>query len=307
MANTFFHRFVLAAAGLMASASLLASDCDPAQRGCVEQGTWQFSVALGLGARSNPLADGDTIALPLLPRLSYVGERFFLDNLDMGVSLWDDNRHRVNLLITPGYDQLFFQRWNPLNIITNGATGFSPERDKGMDAEHANNDNSSQQIDNELLGPEAVLQSKARQHKRRMSGLAGLEYQYQLGSWWLQAQWLSEITGLYDGEERRVLLGHDWQWQRQQLSAALGAIWQDEKTINYYYGTPFEYDGTRSRYTAKAGVSPQVRIDWRYRVNSQWDLTAWASYRHLADSISDSPLVNERGVTSLFIGGVYHF
>lgn len=285
---------------LCPAVSLQAQEpCSPQERDCVELGRWQFSLAVGLGVRTNPLADGDDIPLPLLPRLSYTGERFFLDNLDMGVQLWGDGQQQLNVLLTPGYDQLFFRRWHPLNIFINGPLGSAESLEGG---------HTGASSDDFLVGEEKASNRQAQQkRKRRFAALGGLEYQYRLGNSWLQLQWLHELTNYYQGEERRLVLGYDWQWSRQQLTLAAGLLWQDANTLNHYYGVAPGEVGTLYQYQAESGFSPMLRMDWNYRLSERWDLTASASYRQLSDSISASPLVRDDHITSLFLGGVYHF
>jgi len=91
--------------------------CEP---DCVPVGDWRISVGMGAGMRSNPLHQGEDIPLVLLPEVSYYGERFFLENLEMGFTLFEDRRHQFNLLLTPGYDQMYFNRWDPFNFTGNG-------------------------------------------------------------------------------------------------------------------------------------------------------------------------------------------
>ncbi len=86
----------------------------------MEVGDWRVNLGLGLGMRSNPLHGGEDNPLVLLPEVSYYGERFFLKNLEMGFTLFEDDRHQFSALITPGYDQMYFNRWDPFNFSDAG-------------------------------------------------------------------------------------------------------------------------------------------------------------------------------------------
>lgn len=105
---------------LLLSFSLDAVAQSACQENCVEVGAWRVNVGMGLGMRSNPLRGGADIPLVLLPEVSYYGERFFLKNLEMGFTLFEDKRHQFNALITPGYDQMYFNRWDPFNFTDGG-------------------------------------------------------------------------------------------------------------------------------------------------------------------------------------------
>src|SRR5690606_12987875 len=150
---------------------------------CSSDLEWQFSVALGIGVRTNPVLDNDDIPLLVLPEVSYNGERFFLQNLDLGVILVEDDVQQFNLLITPSYDQVFFDRWDANNfILTASDTLTSPSF--GPSVERLNLPVDTNQL-----------------RKRRMSGLAGFEYNRTLGSIDIQVHGLQEFTGFHQGQE----------------------------------------------------------------------------------------------------------
>ena len=48
-----------------------------------------MSVSLGIGSRSNPVMGESDIPLVVIPQISYYGKRFFLENLDLGVTLYE--------------------------------------------------------------------------------------------------------------------------------------------------------------------------------------------------------------------------
>ena len=90
------------------SVTAMADDCESSAEGCVEIGKWQVAVAVGVGVRTNPVIDNDDIPLYVIPQISYNGERVFLQNLDLGYILFEDDTRQFNLLLTPSYDQVFF-------------------------------------------------------------------------------------------------------------------------------------------------------------------------------------------------------
>ncbi len=90
-------------------------ECGP---DCVPVGEWQFAVGLGLGLRTNPLFDEKETPLVVLPEVVYYGERFFINNMELGFTLADTRKHQLNLLAMPSYDQMYFNRWDPLNFFS---------------------------------------------------------------------------------------------------------------------------------------------------------------------------------------------
>jgi len=105
---------------LLLALTLEAAAQSGCRENCVAVGDWRVNVGLGLGMRSNPLHGGEDIPLVVLPEVSYYGERFFLKNLEMGFTLFEDDRHQFNVLVTPGYDQMYFNRWDPFNFSDAG-------------------------------------------------------------------------------------------------------------------------------------------------------------------------------------------
>lgn len=278
--------------------------CEPDESDCVEVGKWDISLGLGAGVRTNPVVDGDDIPLVLIPQVNYNGERFFIQNLDVGVILWESETQQFNLLATPSYDQVFFDRWSPSNFfldsntfISTGVTkngedeGFAPEIEGGT----------------EFVSPGFREVRHREWRNRRTAGLAGIEYQFSLDAVHVQFQYLSEFTGLHHGDEARLSVARHWVNGKHHLITSLGAVWQSDDVVNYYYGvTPEEADG-EGPYTADNTVSGIARLDWNYELTERWDLRLLASYRQLPDEIAASPLINDNKVITVFVGGVYHF
>jgi outer membrane protein len=88
---------------------------------------------------------------------------------------------------------------------------------------------------------------------------------------------------------------------------SLGAVWQSEEIINYYFGISPDEADVENQYLAGSGVSTLLRFDWNYKLSKRWDLRALVSYRHLPPEISSSPLIKNNNVVTAFVGGVYHF
>lgn len=280
---------------LLSSFAWAQPACAPASRDCVEVGKWQISVALGAGVRTNPVMTNKDIPLIVLPEVHYQGERFFVQNLDFGAIVWENDQQQLNLLVTPGYDQVFFHRWSPGNFIvdsrlmaTSPAYGehFSPN--KSLEAARA--------VD------------MSRLHKRRMAALAGFEYGVSWENWFLQSHWLYDVSKVHGGQELRLALSRQFNQGKHSTALTVGSQWQSEKITDYYYGIRREeVNFADDAYRAGSGLSAMVRADWQYALNDRWTLRANASYKRLASEVRHSPIVTSDHVTTVFIGGVYHF
>lgn len=296
-----FRPLAVALVPALLAGSVLA--CEPETKDCVEVGKWDISLGIGAGVRTNPVEDTSDIPLVLIPQVNYNGERFFIQNLDVGMMLWESEQHQLNLLATPSYDQVFFHRWSPSNFFLDTKSLTSSGGKEG-DVENLPVINPG---DKEFVGPSFNDLQQRQLRNRRMAGLAGLEYRFTLGDFDLQAQYLTDFTGIHDGEEARVSLAKHWASGRHHFITSLGAVWQSSEVTNYYYGLTQAEADSRGAYSTDAAISAIARFDWNYQLTERWDLRLLASYRQLPDEISASPLINDNKVITVFIGGVYHF
>jgi outer membrane protein len=232
--------------------------------------------------------DNDNIPLVVIPQVSYQGEHFFIQNLDIGYTLFQNEAQQLNLLLTPSYDQVFFNEWDINNFV-----------DSSSLANTSKNGPTVEQVNRAI--------DKRRLHDRRIAAMAGLEYSQTAYDLDFQLQVLKEATGYYDGSEVRLALSKSISLGKNDVKLTLGANWQSAATLNYFYGlTPQEAQG-HSSYNADSGVTGLLRFDWNYQIDEHWGLRFFTSYRHLSHSIADSPLVTSNNVITAFAGGVYHF
>jgi outer membrane protein len=253
-----------------------------------EKSNWQLSLALGVGTRTNPVMDNDNIPLIVIPHISYQGEHFFIQNLDFGYSFFQDETQQLSVLLTPSYDQIFFNDEGINNFID--TSGFASAVKNGPTVEFISKDIDKRQL-----------------HKRYMAGLAGLEYSRVLNGFDVQLQILRELTDYYDGNEVRIAFSKGISLGKNDVKLTVGANWQDAATLNYFYGLSETEASGGLYYSAKSGVTRLLRFDWSYEIDEHWSLRFFTSYRHLSHSVSSSPLVTSNNVITAFAGGVYHF
>lgn len=250
---------------------------------------WQLSLGLGAGVRTNPVMDNDDIPLVVIPQVSYQGERFFIQNLDFGYTLFQNETQQFNLLVTPSYDQVFFNKWDLNNFIERSGLALGSTKD-----------NPTVELTNRVIDKQLL-------HKRHMAGLVGVEYSHSFYDLDVQLQLVTEATGYYNGSEARIAISKAINLGKHDVKLTLGTNWQDAKTLNYYYGLPSSEALNHTPYNVAAGFTSLLRFDWSYQLDEHWSLRFFTSYRHLSTSISDSPLVTTNNVITAFAGGVYHF
>jgi outer membrane protein len=254
-------------------------DCTDTSPDCVAVGHWNFSVALGAGVRTNPLVNGKDIPLVIVPHVSYYGERFFLDDLDLGFTLAEGRTQSLSLVASPGYDRVYFYRTDPQNFFI---TGIDPTGAALYSTDSSN----------------AI--SKVTPRPRRLTYLAGPEWTFKASVLTGQLDVLHDITGQDHGTEVRAALSAPLIESRGALSASLGLTWKSAGIVDYYYGEPGLYAG-------KAALDPFAKLGYTVPLSRRWRFNAFAEYERLGSAIADSPIVAEHTVATVFVGAVYTF
>jgi outer membrane protein len=240
---------------------------------CVAAGGWNFSMALGAGVRTNPLVHSQEIPLVIVPQVSYYGKRFFLDNLDLGVTLAEGSSNTLSLVASPGYDRVFFYRTDLQNVFVNFAAG------PGTGTNTA-----------QVFPP----------RPRHITYLAGPEWTFELHGVTGQLDYLHEITAQDHGNEIRAALSAPIGQLAGSWKVSAGLTWKSAGIVNYYYGEP-------GYYQAGSAVNPFVKLSYSKPLNRKWKLNGFVHYERLGEGIANSPIVAQRHVTTVFIGATYAF
>lgn len=293
------------------------SVCVKSDAHCREIGSWEVSIAIGLGGRTNPLISGDEQPIFFVPQVSWYGKRFFLENLEFGFTLVDQPAHMLNLLVQPGFEQVYFDEFGIGNFTIDGNFSAALSDSEGnygyvdgpLVTEGVDGPGFLPNEQPDTEGPRTTVRLNLDDLKEReLAVLGGLEYNYYRGAWQTQLQILQDISGVHEGEEVRLSASWQTAWNRNLLTLAGGVAWQSEALVDYYYGLDEgEIPNSGLTYQAEAGVSAFAKISWEKKLNDKWSLLSTLHYRELDSSLNASPLVEETGVTTVFIGGSYHF
>ena len=247
--------------------------CKSPSTDCVEVGDLEVSISVGYGVRTNPVAGRDDIPLFVLPQVSYYGKRFFLESLEPGVTLYESDAHTFNLIASPGFDRVFFNRKDLQNVIVPLAAvapGFN-----GVTA-----------------GAQDVAFPVGR---RRTTYLAGPEWMFRHDKFIGQVSALYEVTGRHEGYEVRAAVSTPLIQRKQSLVVNAGLTWKSAETVNYYYGVP-------DLYRPDGALSPFIKFNYALPLSDRWTFIAFVHYEYLDGSIVDSPIVFDREVVTAFAG-----
>jgi outer membrane protein len=260
-----------------------SADASPPEE-CVAVGSWNLSVALGAGIRTNPVFHSQDIPLVVVPQFSYYGKRFFIDNLDPGVTLFEGEASTLSLVASPGYDRVFFYRSDLQNIFIGGSTSVAQ--------------GGTPYGSNVAATPQGDRQIPAR--PRRITYLAGPEWTFKYAGMSGQLDFLHEITGRNHGDEMRAGLRIPLGELAGSWTAHVGVTWKSAGIVNYYYGVPGLYE-------AGWALNPFAKIGYSRPLSSKWKLDAFVHCERLGNSIADSPIVRSHYVTTAFVGATYVF
>jgi MipA family protein len=281
------RRFIVATLTALApwNAAFADDGCDGPSSDCVAVGGWNLSLSLGAGVRTDPVVYEATIPLVVIPHISYYGKRFFLDNLDAGVTLLDGEHSTLSLVASPGYDRVFFYRSDLQNIFVNGLANLTAGRTPDTGTTQPGNGT-------------GIVKFPSR--SRKVTYLAGPEWTFKLAELSGQIDVLHEITGRNHGDEVRAALGIPLWHVGGSWSANAGITWKSSAIVNYYYGAP-------QFYQAGAALDPFLKLAFARPLKGKWEIMAFVECERLGNAIADSPIVNARYVTTTFVGMMYSF
>lgn len=263
--------------------------CEGPSYDCVVVGKWNFSLSLGAGVRTDPVVHESAIPLPVIPQFSYYGKRFFIDDLDAGVTLVDGDENSLNLIASPGYDRVFFYRSDPQNIFVTDLSALGSNL-RGHAVTLAHKPDGSD-----------VVAVNFPPRSRQWTYLAGPEWTFKYGRVTGQLDVLHEITGHNHGDEVRAALGMPVSHAGGTWTADIGLTWKSSAIVNYYYWSPEIYGG------GGAAVDPFIKLAFSRPLNEKWKITSFVESERLGNAIANSPIVNARYVTTTFVGVTYSF
>ncbi len=259
--------------------------CTGPSNECVAEGRWNVSVAIGAGVRTNPLIGGEAIPLVLVPHVSYYGKRVFLDDLDAGFALLENDTNTLSLIASPGYDRVYFYRTELQNFFITGYSGAGAV---------------TTYVYGSQPPPDLTSAVKVTPRPRRVTYLAGPEWTFKYGGITGQIDVLHEITGEDHGNEIRAAVGAPIVKSKGTLSVNAGITWNDAPIVNYYYGEPGIYRGG-------AASDPFAKLAYTLPLSRHWRFEGFTEYERLGRAIASSPIVDKHRVTTVFVGAVYAF
>jgi outer membrane protein len=238
---------------------------------------WRLGVALGYGMRTNPLALSDDIPILVNLDIGWFGERWFFDNGDLGLMVFDRDHYTVDLVGRFNNDRVFFNKTNSRFIsIGDGVDGPILEEVEVPDRDYAVE-----------LGVEI---------------LAG-------GDWgFLQATAFRDVSSTHDGYELYADYSYSVRKQRWFFEPSFGVSWKSEELNDYYWGVQEdEANILFPAYSAGAGLNVHARFLVSFQIDRHWAFVTVSEYERINSEAADSPIVEEQQVLGIFAGFRYEY
>ncbi|QEI07933.1 MipA/OmpV family protein [Pigmentiphaga aceris] len=124
----------------------------------------------------------------------------------------------------------------------------------------------------------------------------------------LTASWLGDASGRSKGQQVGLGLERDFPMGQWLLTPRIGAIWQDSKFVDYYYGVrSSEARPGRAAYAGKSAISTELGVRAQYSLTPKQTVFLDLSANRVGSSIQDSPIVDRTWLPAVRAGYLYRF
>jgi outer membrane protein len=250
-------RFVLTLAACLATHAAFARE---------EERSWHLGIALGQGSRENPLISGENIAINAVIDFSWYGDRFFFDNGDLGYTFLEKRNFSFSLIATVNNERNFYNyltgRQLSLDSLLDNRFNFGTSiTDSTAGTTVTDPDTGKVDVLPDGPGITGLLPDPARQNQdvalpdRDFALNSGMEFLYVSPMGDIQAQILTDVSALHDGQEAWLSWSYPWFTHNGQFNLTLGAEWKSGDLATYYFGvTPEESFNGRPMKPARAPI-----------------------------------------------------
>ena len=293
----FIFAFLFALSAMSSSVVQASEDCE-ANAACIEQDSWQIGVAIGIGGRTNPLVDGDTIPFILLPDIAWYGESAYFDNGELGYQWQPTANTSIEAFVVPNFEKANFSFWHVSNLLVPAAAYLNTSSTPPF-----------QIIDDQQeVEPEDRRLSVDDIESRRWAFDAGVRWQWYRENHHIRLMMARDISSVYDGFHAALeyrYYSHIGDWK---VTVAPQLAWKSKALTDYYYGIRSRDSVSQGlQYEASSGFQPGISVHASYPLNKKWHVLTRFSVTKLHEGMTDSPVVEDSTVYSAFAGVAYRF
>jgi len=282
------------------------ADCEQKSDRCAAIGEWRFAVSVGAGVYTNPINGGDNTPLILIPEISYYGEKIFFENNTLGYSLFDNGNIIVSAITQLNHEKAYFTRWHPQNIFLENSSSSVIDSGSGDKGEIDNDDVDK---DDENYIPKVDIDDAS---SKRWAIDAGIQFNWFINQATdIEVQILHDINNVYNGFNGKIQLNRMLivkQLPNTRVSYGLGANINSKDLVDYYYGVPVnDVKNDKYKYQGKFSINPYFRLAFVHEISTNWSAKFNIKRLFLNDSTTDSPLVEDNHIDTIFAGVTYDF
>lgn len=204
----------------------------------------RITLALGVGEYDTLLNGQSSLPLYVLPHWSYYGERFYIDNLDLGINLVESEHWSWDLTSLQSTDALLFRQGSLKASFLKGlSTDLLIAIPWGSEAE-------------KLFQPT----------KRHFSYLAGSTLFWRSEAWQLSSGYHQDASGVHDGGQWRSEARYLYQQGAFSLALSGAARWLSREYSNYYFGISLQDTSNTYQFQPGAQWLPSFKLETSWRL-----------------------------------------
>jgi outer membrane protein len=146
--------------------------------------------------------------------------------------------------------------------------------------------------------------------KRDPTVEGGLVFDWKPGKFKISTFALTDLLGRSDGQQAGIDVSRTWTFGRYRwgLTPSIGAVWQSDDYVDYYYGvSPEEARPGRPPFDGQSAVNFESSLLGFYRISQRVTLVALVQIQRLDNEIADSPIVDDKRSYFGLIGATYQF
>ncbi len=267
--------------------SVPASAAPPAQA----ERHWRFGAALGYGQRSNPLIQSEDIPVVVDLDIAWFGKRWFFDNGDVGLTIFDRPRSTTSLVTRVNSDRVFFGKTDTryVNFAYSGNGAIAPLFNPDTGA---------------MVSDPVEVEVPDRDYAIEFGVESLIDGDW--GTTTLRA--FHDVSDTHGGYELSAY--YSWRWIRGRMSFApsVGVSYKSARLNDYYWGVNAdEASLALPEYHAGGGLGFEGGLVANYHLSRNLRIAVSFNYEELTDGVAASPLAEDDYVMAYFTGLAWTF
>ncbi|MFQ5469717.1 MAG: MipA/OmpV family protein [Gammaproteobacteria bacterium] len=119
---------------------------------------------------------------------------------------------------------------------------------------------------------------------------------------------ITDLTNTHDGSEISIAFSRPIIFHKTMIKPSLAVRWKSKKLMNYYYGVATdEVRSGRAAYNPDASLSWVTELDVMHGLSKHLSVVVNLAYEQLGTEYTDSPIIEDDYVITMFGGLIYRF